>query len=79
MHGFHEHYDEKYDILYLRKETECECYGVETDDGIVLYREVDSDRLVKLIVMNYRQHFRCLEDLFSYLEEMATDLDKSHF
>jgi hypothetical protein len=66
------HYDLAGDVLYLRlaSERQTSAYAEETDDGFLLLRREDNDRVVGLTIVNWWRRFEtgALPDSISELE-----------
>lgn len=57
--SFWYHYDLTGDVLYLRSAAhrETATHGEETDDGFILLRSMDDDRVVGMTVVNWWKRF----------------------
>ena len=55
----HYHFDVRNDVLYLSLADmlDRDTYGEETDDGLVILRTIDDDRLAGLTVVSYWRRF----------------------
>jgi hypothetical protein len=53
------HYDLAGDVLYLRRAAhrDAEAHGEETEDGFIVLRALDDDRIVGMTVVNWWKRF----------------------
>ena len=52
------HLDRKNDILYLCIYDCSNSYGDESDEGVIVLRDMDTDQITGITIMDFLQHYR---------------------
>jgi hypothetical protein len=61
-------YDQKNDILYYTRSDEGDSYGDENPDNIVIMRDIESDVVTGITVLNFARMYRTKDARLKILE-----------
>ena len=62
-------YDQEIDILYYTRLNECDSYGDENPDNIVIMRDIESDAVTGITILNFARMYRMKDARLKVVEE----------